>query len=83
MPTADDRYETVFEPTITVSGKPVTPEEAEAAAVLIECMRRGWSSEHVPGFGCDPWACSVRSGPTPATAYLRALEAHGEERDDD
>jgi hypothetical protein len=65
---------------VEVDGKRTTPEEAEAAAVLVACMRRGWTPLRNPRIGhivldangnpLTPMGWSR----TPAAAYLAALE---------
>lgn len=62
-------------PVISVSAQPVTPEESEAAAVLIQCMREGRAFEAFRSRGT--WFFDVEGGnvaPRSATAALIAAK---------
>lgn len=64
---------------VTLNGTPLTPEESEACAVLVECMRRGWWFVPVKYPG-DDWTITVDDlrdyeADTPTEAFNAALEA--------
>ena len=61
-------------------GRDLTLEESEACAVLVACMRRGWTHLHNPRFGhvvlsADGVPLASQGWlDSPAAAYLAALE---------
>lgn len=76
---------------ISLDGIPLTPEESEAAAGLVACMRRGWwlgprawksllSNDKYSGFAVfSERGAEIGHGSTPTLAYNAARAAEGEE----
>ena len=64
---------------IACNHEPLTPEENEACAVLVECMRRDFPFEYDGNLPDYPfWVNLASFAATPSEAYHAALEAEGQ-----